>query len=302
MVTAAALDFTLDRAPFAEIYPFASHFHPTPSGRLHYVDEGQGRPILMLHGNPTWSFYYRELIRALRATHRVIAPDHLGSGLSDRPADGAFSYRLGAHIDNVESLILALDLHEITLVVHDWGGAIGMGLAERHPARFRSFVVMNTAAFPSKRIPPSIDVCRIPGFGALMIRGLGAFSKVALLRAVHHKERLTPAVRAGYLAPYASWEHRRASLRFVQDIPMRPEHPSYPLLAEIGDRLSEFQDHPMLIVWGAKDFCFDEPFYAEWRRRFPRAEAHWVEDASHWVVEDAHERIVSWMRAWLGEG
>src|SRR5262249_27776674 len=153
---------------------------------------------------------------------------------------------------------------DLTLVVHDWGGAIGMGLALRQPERVSRFVILNTAAFPSHRIPLSIDLCRLPGFGALMIRGMNAFSRVALVRAVHHRERLTPAIRAGYLAPYSTWADRRAQLRFVQDIPMSPEHPSWPLLVEIGDRIALFRDAPMLIAWGARDFCFDASFYAEW--------------------------------------
>jgi haloalkane dehalogenase len=287
------------------LYPFAPHIHSTPAGTMHYVDEGDPShpPILMLHGNPTWSFYYRDLIREFSGTHRVIAPDHLGAGLSDKPA--GFSYRLADHIANVESLVKALGLDEITLVVHDWGGAIGMGFAVRNPLRVKRFVVFNTAAFPSRRIPPSIDVCRIPGFGALAIRGLNAFARVALIRAVHHRERLTPDVRAGYLLPYVGktwgdgWRRRIGHLRFVQDIPLKKSHPSYGVLEDIGDKIGRFSSHPMLIVWGARDFCFDEPFYAEWTKRFPSAEAHYLEDASHYVVEDAGERIVGWMRPFL---
>jgi haloalkane dehalogenase len=267
---------------------------------MHYVDEGErgAALMLMLHGNPTWSFYYRELIRAFRGEHRVVAPDHLGCGLSDKPTN--FSYRLADHIAHVESLVEALDLRDLTLVVHDWGGAIGMGFAVRHPERVKRLVILNTAAFPSKRIPFSIDICRIPGFGALAIRGLNAFARVALIRAVHHQERLTPEVRAGYLAPYDSWEHRLANLRFVEDIPMKPTHPSYALLAEIGEKIGVLADRPMLIAWGARDFCFDDSFYEEWVRRFPKAEAHYIEDASHYVLEDAHERIVPWIKRWLG--
>ena len=170
-----------------------------------------------------------------------------------------------------------------------------------HPDRIKKLVVFNTAAFPAQRIPFSINVCRIPGFGAVAIRGLNAFAKVALLRCVVHKERLTPEVKAGYLAPYDTWAHRVANLRFVEDLPMSPAHPSYATLSRIGERLSLLESKPMLIVWGAQDFCFDDSFYTEWKARFPRAECHYLEDAGHYVIEDAHERIIPWMTAHLLE-
>lgn len=291
----------IDRGGFAELYPFAPNYFPVDGGNLHYLDEGprDGAPLLMLHGNPTWSFYFRSLITGLADRYRVIAPDHLGCGLSDKPA--GYDYRLERRIDHVEQLVTRLGLKDLTLVLHDWGGAIGMGFASRRPELVRRFVITNTAAFPSERIPFSIDICRIPGFGALMIRGLNAFSKMALIRAVHHHDRLTPAVRAGYLAPYSGWNEREAQLRFVQDIPMKPEHPSWPVLDEIGKNLRQFQSHPMQIFWGARDFCFNLEFLEEWRRRFPGAEVEVFDDASHYVLEDAHERILPALRRFLAE-
>lgn len=290
----------VDVEPFQALYPFASHYLRVKGGVMHYLDEGEkSAPVLlMLHGNPTWSFYFRELVHGLSNRFRVIVPDHLGCGLSDKPRD--FEYTLEHHIENVETLVRHLGLQQLTLVVHDWGGAIGMGYATRHPRKVDRLVVFNSAAFPSDRIPFSIDICRIPGFGALMIQGLNAFAKVALLRAVHHRERLTPAVKAGYLAPYDSWEHRVANLRFVQDIPMSRGHRSRKTLEEVAGKLESLKDKPMLIVWGAKDFCFNHEFLEEWRRRFPNAEVHEVADAGHYVVEDAHERIILWMRKFLG--
>ncbi|MBI2378155.1 MAG: alpha/beta fold hydrolase [Deltaproteobacteria bacterium] len=266
---------------------------------MSYLDVGprSGPTILMLHGNPTWSFYYRALVRAFQSEHRVVVPDHLGCGLSEKPQTHA--YRLEDRIRHVEALVEHLGLEQLVVVVHDWGGPIGMGFALRHPAKVRGFVVFNTSAFPSNRIPLSIDLCRIPGFGALAIRGANAFIRAALIRAIGHPERLTPEVRSGYLLPYSSWEDRVALLRFVQDIPMSETHPSRAAMAAIGDGLHRLADRPMLVVWGAKDFCFDLEFHREWMERFPKAESHVLEDASHWVVEDAHERIVPWMRELL---
>src|SRR5579862_890877 len=220
------------------LYPFASHYLPFESGRLryHYVDEGPrtqskgrgGRAVLMLHGNPTWSFYYRNMILALRDKHRCVVPDHMGCGLSDKPQD--YPYTLAQHIYNARSLIDRLELQELDLIVHDWGGAIGFGLAMQIPERIRRLVILNTAAFPSSRIPLRIAVCRVPVLGEIAIRGLNAFAQAALVMAVAHREKLTPEIKEGYLAPYDSWENRIAHLRFVQDIPMQPEHPTWPLL------------------------------------------------------------------------
>jgi cis-3-alkyl-4-acyloxetan-2-one decarboxylase len=280
-------------------YPFASHYADLPAGRMHFVDEGprDAPALLMLHGNPTWSFYYRNLVRGLSSTYRTIAPDHLGCGLSDKPQD--YAYTLAQHIENLERLIDRLDLRSVTFVLHDWGGAIGMGLAVRRPELAERFVVLNTAAFPADRMPWAIGLCRIPGFGALTIRGFNAFARGALASCVVHRERLTPEVKAGYLLPYDSWKNRVATLRFVQDIPMNAEHPGYGLLTEIGDKIGRFAQHPMLICWGAKDFVFDDWFFGEWKRRFPSAHAHYFIDAGHYVLEDAHERIVPRMREFL---
>lgn len=284
-----------------ELYPFRSRYLALPGGRMHYLDEGprEGLPVLMLHGNPTWSFYYRELVRGLSDRYRVIVPDHLGCGLSDKPQ--GFGYRLADHIANVRLLIERLGLARLALVVHDWGGAIGMGVAVEQPELFRRLVVFNTAAFLAPRMPALLKVARLPGLGAAMIRGLNAFARGALATCVVHRERLTPAVRRGYLLPYDSWANRVATLRFVQDIPMDPRHPSHPVLAGIEARLPRLAGVPMQIIWGRHDFVFDDHFLGEWRRRFPAARVEVVEDAGHYVVEDAYERIVPWLARFLAE-
>ena len=291
----------IDRRLFESEYPFAANYFETNAGRMHYVDEGpvDAPPLLMLHGNPTWSFYFRNLIRPLSATYRVIAPDHLGCGLSDKPQDA--QYTLRAHIDRLAQLVESLRLTNTTLVVHDWGGAIGMGYAVEHPERIGRFVVFNTAAFPSSHMPWQIGLCRIPGLGAVAIRGFNAFVRGALQTCTAHPERLTAAVRAGYLAPYDSWANRVANLRFVQDIPMSARHPGHRLLSNIGEDIRMFQRHPLLLIWGAKDYVFNDRFFEEWRQRFPTARYHYIDDAGHFVVEDAHERIVPWIEGFLHE-
>jgi haloalkane dehalogenase len=287
---------------FRKLYPFDSHYLTLDGLKYHYIDEGPAEqvkgqpadPLVMLHGNPTWSFYYRTLIAGFRTTHRVIAPDHMGCGLSDKPQD--YPYRLEQHIANLEALLDSLKLERITLFLHDWGGAIGMGYAERHPERVKRFVIFNTAAFPASRIPFRINLCKLPIFGTLAVRMCNAFAGLAPSMACARQERMTPDVKAGYLAPYDSYAHRIAILRFVQDIPMSPAHPTYRLLEQIGRGLSAFQDRPMLIIWGEQDWCFTTDFLAEWQKRFPQAEVHRIHDAGHYVVEDAHEQIIPWVR------
>ena len=182
-----------DLQPIRHLYPFASHYFDTGGRRMHYVDEGAGPAVVMLHGNPTWSFYYRELITALRDSYRVIAPDHIGCGLSDKPQD--YPYTLATHIENLERLLDHLGLDDITLAMHDWGGAIGCGFAVRHPQRVGRLIVLNTAAFLG-RTPWRIRMCRLPVLGPLLVRGLNGFARTATLMAC--KDRLADdARRAG---------------------------------------------------------------------------------------------------------
>lgn len=278
-------------------YPWSGLRVRVPGGSLHVLDEGpRNAPVLLaLHGNPTWSFYWRRLVTHYAATHRVVVPDHLGCGLSDKPQDAP--YRLADHVDNVLRVVDELGLRDVTLVVHDWGGAIGMGAATKRPGLARRFVVTNTGAWRSLRIPPSIATVKIPGFGALAVRGFNGFAAVAAIRAT--AKGLDPVARAGLLAPYGSWHDRIATLRFVQDIPLGPWHPSYAELGRIDDGLAALADRPMLICWGDADFCFTPAFRAEWQRRFPSAEVHAWADVGHYVMEDAPERVLAAMDAFL---
>ena len=278
-------------APWRSLYPFEHHEVRIGEHRCHYVDEGKGDPVVMVHGNPTWSFMYRELIRDVAdAGFRAVAPDHIGCGLSDKPDH--YPYRLQNHIDNLEHLLdRALEVDRLHLVVHDWGGAVATGYAARHPERIASLTVLNTAAFLLLHCPLRIRICRIPLFGALAVRGCNAFARAAARQATTQPGGLPPPVRGGYLAPYNSWRNRIAILRFVQDIPLRPDHPTYKTVQSVGDRLHLLGDRPMLICWGMQDFCFDQRFLAEWRRRFPDAHVHPFENAGHYVLEDAGDTI-----------
>ena len=287
------------RRGFEDEYPFASHYLDAGGVRMHYLDEGAGEAILFVHGNPTWSFAWRNFIKELSPGCRCVAPDHVGCGFSDKPQK--YPYRLDQHISNLGRLVESLDLQRITLVAHDWGGAIGMGTAVRMPERFARIALMNTAAFRSAKIPLRIAACRIPILGALGVRGLNLFARAALRMAVCRKERMTVAVRAGFLAPYGNWADRVAILRFVQDIPLRKDHESYPALVEIEEGLAKFAETPILFLWGMRDWCFTPTFLAEFQRRFPHAETDEFAGAGHYVFEDCHNEAIARLRRFLLE-
>jgi cis-3-alkyl-4-acyloxetan-2-one decarboxylase len=291
------------RYGFESEYPFPSRFFDLDGLRYHYIDEGPAaagddrETLLCVHGNPTWSFAWRNVVKELSRDYRVIAIDHMGCGFSDKPQD--YEYRLAQHVDNLSRFIVGLNLNSITLVAHDWGGAIGMGAAGRLPERFSRFVLCNTAAFRSRRIPWRIAVCRWPIVGPWGVRGLNLFSLAALRMAVCHHEKMTAPVRAGYLAPYRSWHDRIAVLRFVQDIPLSPSHPSYPTLTSIEEQLSRFRNHPTLLAWGMRDWCFTPAFLDEFVARFPSAETLKLDDAGHYVFEDASGPLVARIRSFV---
>ncbi len=278
-------------------YPFAGNTLELPSGhRMHYLDEGRGPAVLMLHGNPTWSFYYRNLVKALsEAGHRCIVPDHIGCGLSDKPQD--YPYTLAQRIADVECLIEALDLDRFSLVVHDWGGAIGCGVAGRRPDALDKLVLLNTGAFRSKHIPKRIAFVKIPVLGEGIIRGLNGFAGPAARMSV--RIPLSPTVRRGLLWPYDNWKHRVAVWNFVKDIPLGPSHRSYATLAKVEAGLAALSEKPVLIEWGGRDFCFDRHFLERWRERFPQAECRVHEGAGHYVLEDASGPVIERIREFL---
>ena len=288
------------------LYPFAPHYievtgRSAGHHRMHYVDEGRGDPVLMVHGNPSWSFFYRDLIGALKSSHRTIAPDHIGCGRSDKPNDDHYDYTLSTRVADLGTLVDSLDLREITLVVHDWGGMIGMAWAAQHADRIAKLVVMNTAAFPlpaDEKLPASLALARTPGIGALLVRGANAFSRGAVRYCVTRRP-MSKAVAAGYLEPYDNWAHRIAVHRFEQDFPLREDDRAYPAGRETADALVQLVDKPMLICWGLKDFVFGRPFLDEWVRRFPNAEVQRFEDCGHYILEDAGERIIPLVREFV---
>jgi haloalkane dehalogenase len=289
-------------AAFRPLYPFASRYAEVNGRRMHYVDEGRGESLVMLHGNPTWSFYFREIIKGLVPDVRCIAPDHIGCGLSDRPSDAEYRFRLQDRVDDLEAFLAGLALDRpLTLVVHDWGGMIGAAWAVRHPERVARLVVLNSAAFLKphwKPLPWALRVVRgVPLVAEPAVLRLNLFARGAAWSA--STRGLSPAARRGLLAPYDSPRNRLATLRFVQDIPLSPDDPSYALAALTDQGLDRLRSKPLLICWGERDFVFDLDYLTEWQRRFPHAETHRFPQAGHYLLEDEPGPVLDRIRGFL---
>jgi pimeloyl-ACP methyl ester carboxylesterase len=276
-------------------YPFEQNKASVGDYHLNYVDEGQGRAVVMLHGNPTWSFYYRNVIKSLRGNCRCLALDHMGCGLSDKPQD--YPYNLKQHIENAVSWIEGLDTESFDLIVHDWGGAIGMGVAMALPEKVRKIVILNTAAFYLPRIPKRIALCRIPLLGDLIVRGFNGFAGPAVSMAV--KKPLTRIEKNGYLLPYNNWKNRIATLRFVRDIPTNASDETFKLLSEIEAFLPQLINKPILLGWGMKDFCFNDLFLEKWKNIFPNAKVLSYPNSGHYILDDERDSLIPEISSFL---
>ena len=254
--------------------------------KMHYIDSGEGDPIVMLHGNPTWSFFYRNLTEGLSATNRVIVPDHIGMGLSEKPQKA--DYCLAFHIKNLKQLIEHLKLESFTLVVHDWGGAIGFGYAVDHPEMVKRIVVLNSSAFFDERIPKRILLCR-GILGKFLVLRLNLFVKAATVMAT--VKELPEGVKSEYLRPYDTYENRIGIYTFLRDIPVRAEHRTRQLLDSIEKKLYSLPSD-ILILWGAKDFCFTKHYYDRWQNIFPDAKAKLYANAGHYILEDVPDEVL----------
>ncbi|TWU47408.1 Haloalkane dehalogenase [Rubripirellula tenax] len=285
----------------ADLLPYSSAELDLGRHTLRYLDEGDGeRTILCVHGNPTWSFYWRRVIDRFSPSMRVVAVDHLGCGRSDKPPRDDFAYTMAAHRDNLVKLIDHLDLKNVTLLAHDWGGAIGLSsLVQRH-SRFERIMLLNTAAFPPPYLPWRIAACRIPVIGKAAVRGGNAFARAAITMAMD-RNRMTPDVAKGLLAPYNNWENRVAIDAFVQDIPMHPSHPTYQTLADLENELPGLADMPSLLVWGMKDWCFRPECLRRFQSVWPSATSVEIADAGHYVIEDAPDETLDAIDTFLSQ-
>ncbi len=294
--------FQANTGSFKHLYPFTSRYHTIDGHRMHYVDEGKGKPVIMIHGNPTWSFYFRTLISGLKDEYRAIAPDHIGCGLSDRPGTRSYDYTLQSRVRDLDAFIDHLGLiDKITLVVHDWGGMIGLAWAVDHPEQIDRLVITNTSGFflpGDKSLPLSLWMVKyLPFFAVPAVLGLNLFALGAAYMCT--ERRLDKDVKKGLLAPYNSWKNRIAVLRFVQDIPLSSRDRSFGIVHHVDTSLSRLSDIPMLFLWGAKDFVFDTGFLDEFRRRFPWSKTHVFHDAGHYLFEDKPFETLDIVRRFL---
>ncbi|CCK80653.1 alpha/beta fold hydrolase [Desulfobacula toluolica] len=289
---------------FEDLYPFDSNFININGHDLHYIDKGKGKPVLMVHGNPTWSFYYRHLIKTLSKNFRTIAPDHIGCGFSDKPGSKTYDYTLESRVKDLDALVNQLNINEkISLVVHDWGGMIGLAWAIDHPDKIDKIVITNTSGFflpKEKQFPFLLWLIKyIRAFAVPAVLGLNAFAKGALY--LGSETRLSEKVKKGLVEPYNSWKNRIATLKFVQDIPITQKDKSYAIVNHVDQNLKHLDESSLMFLWGAKDFVFDLTFFNEFKTRFPKAASHVFHDAGHYLFEDKPEETSHLIKAFLNQ-
>lgn len=281
-------------------FTFTPHYHDIHGFEMHFVDEGRGDPIVFVHGDPTWGYLYRTFIPTLSQHSRCIVPDHMGMGKSGTPRD-LYPYRLRHHIANLEALMLRLELHNMTLVLHDWGGPVGLGFATRHPERIKRLVLMNTWAFapwPGGPFPRLIELIRSER-GEKFVLEKNGYLEPALLGTTYRPENLTKTVMSAYRAPFPTPESRLALLCWSRDIPVGAADPSYSEMKRIEQGLGHFTKTPTLLMWGMRDPVLPASVLRLWQAIYPHATTREIEDASHFVQEDAPERTVRWIEEFL---
>ena len=287
------------------LYPYESHYMTIGGFKYHYLDEGPTEPdgverpvLICVHGNPTWSFFFRSVVNAFRDKYRVIAVDHIGCGLSEKPSAKEYPYTIARRADDLLELIEKLELKNCVLVAHDWGGAVGMCAATQIPDVFSKIVLMNTASYLHERCPRRIRTFHIPILNKILAQGLNVFPVAASSMAT--AKGLGPDVKSGLLAPYDSWSNRVAVLEFVKDIPISPKHRSYETFVKMMERLPVFKDKPVALIWGVKDWCFPpEVFLEEYLKYYPNAFVRKIEDSGHYLLEDSPDEALAAMREFL---
>ncbi len=269
------------------LYPFASHAFDSADGTMHYVDEGSGPVIVLVHGTPVWSFVYRAQITALVARgFRVIAPDHLGFGRSEKAA--AASYRPQDHGRRLEALLLALDVHNITLVVHDFGGPIGLHFAMHNPDRIARLVIMNTWCWPLTGDARISRTSRLLSgtFGRWLYTKLNASPRWLIPAGFVDRTQLTPQVHAHYLAPFPTPSTRLPLWQLAREL-----IDSSAWYEQLHERLSVLKDVPILLLWGMQDSAFGAAYLKRWHKTFPHAQIASLETASHFLQDERPELV-----------
>lgn len=277
-----------------DLYPYIPQDFKTPFGLMSYLDEGSGPPVVMVHGTPTWSFLFRHFVEALAGHHRCIVPDHLGFGLSDKPE--AFAYTPQAHAQNLEALLDHLGLETYTLVVHDFGGPIGLGAALERPERVRALVVINSWLWSNAGTPSFETAGRLAAspLGRFLYRRLNLSPRVLLPQGFADKSKLTKAVHRHYLAPFDTPDSRTSTWVLARELTA-----SGGWYEALNTRLPALGTVPTLLLWGAKDRFFPPTYFQRWRRTLPLAEVAELASVGHFVPEEAPaaalEHLVSFL-------
>ncbi|MBD0378577.1 alpha/beta fold hydrolase [Paenibacillus sedimenti] len=276
----------------ASEYPFKDHWMPYRDGMIHYVDEGQGPVILLLHGNPTWSYLYRNVIKDLSGECRLIALDYPGLGMSRAPSD--YGYSPKEHSEAVTEFIRQLDLKDFVLVVQDWGGPIGFNYAVRHHENLRGIVVMNTWAWPATLPAMKLFSFAMGGwpFGYWLQTRRNFFAKKIVPHGIYHTEKITDTLRKAYTDPFPTPKSRKPTWVFPRQI-----RKARLWLAEIEAKLPVLSNLPAQILWGMRDSAgFPPEEMAKWQGYLKLNESESLDDASHYVQEDRPDRVTASIR------
>jgi len=268
-------------------YPFEPKSFSLPMGTMRYVDEGEGDPVVMVHGNPSWSFEFRDLVKRFSATHRCIAPDHIGFGLSDKPR--AWDYLPQHHAENLEALLEELDLDNITLLLGDWGGPIGCSYAARHRERVKAIVVTNTWLWS---VEGDWYYRAFSGFvggaiGRWLIRRFNFFARAVVWAVYGDKSKLTREIHRHYLEPLSVPDERKGTWVFPRQIVGSSDW-----LAELWVNRDKLQGKVRLIAWGMKDIAFREKELQRWKKHFPGARVVRYPKAGHFLAEEESDGLI----------
>ncbi len=282
MPTKNAKPSWLDRT----LFPFQSRFVDVDGNTVHYVDEGQGPVLLLLHGNASYSFTYREIITALSPYFRCIALDYPGFGLSS--ARPGYSFTPKEHSAVVERFVAVLHLDTIRLMIHDWGGPIGLGFAGRRPELIHSLIIGNTWAWPAEKGSSLAKFSRLAGspLGSFLIRRVNLF--IRMMNPIGSSRKFTKAEKAAFRGPFPNAAARRAMAIFPKEILRSREY-----LANVEMGLARLRNKPALLLWGDKDTGFTEVERKRFEKNFPKSTTRILAGAKHFIQEDAPEQIAS---------
>lgn len=279
---------------FENTFPFKPNFKDINGFDMHYIDEGEGEPIVCLHGMPTWSYLYRKFISALSDEYRIIVPDQMGFGKSDVPHDKP--YLLEQHVNNTTQLLVDLDLKDITLVVQDWGGPIGFGFAVDHPDMVKALVIMNTSIGVMKEgSKPWYHIMEKRGMYEQFIKDISGIIKMGIF----NKEKITPLMLKAYEMPFMNDESLIGALAWPKDIPIGNSHPSAAAMLHIRQNMQKLSDKRKILIWGMNDPIFQPRMIDWWNKIYPGIETHRIENASHFLQEDAPDQIINIMKSFL---